>query len=162
ARVEPPPASGQEERVLGAAGESRAPVAEVQAEAVRRLLAERHDAVLAALSAHVHGLAVEVDVSEIEADRLVAAEAGRVDELDERRSSSLEPDRERLQVEAVGATGRLPEPRRGEKALDRVSHLHAPLFAPNLPEPAENFRKPRKFHNCHEGVTDTARLGLYR
>ncbi len=59
-------------------------VAEVETEAVRGLLAERHDALLAALAADVHRLAVEVDVPEVEPHRLVAAEARRVDELDQR------------------------------------------------------------------------------
>ena len=50
----------------------------------RRLLAERDDALLAALSAHVHDLAVEVDVAEVERDGLGASEPRGVEELEER------------------------------------------------------------------------------
>ncbi len=52
---------------------------------MRCLLAERDDAILAALAvANVHVFLLEVDVGEIETDSLGAAQAGRVDELDER------------------------------------------------------------------------------
>ena len=50
----------------------------------RGLLAERDDAFLAALSAHVDELAVEVDVSEVERDRLGTSQSGGVEELEER------------------------------------------------------------------------------
>ena len=40
------------------------------------LLAERHDPLLAALAAHVDGLAVEVDVAEVERDGLGTTEPG--------------------------------------------------------------------------------------
>ena len=67
-------------------------VAQVARDEVRRLLAERDDAVLAALAlAHVHALLLEVDVAEVEADRLGGAQPGRVDELDER--AVAEPER---------------------------------------------------------------------
>ena len=59
-------------------------LAQVAGDGVRRLLAERHDALLAALAAHAHELLLEVDVAEVEPDRLGAAQPGRVDELDER------------------------------------------------------------------------------
>src|SRR5262249_15382667 len=45
---------------------------------------------LAALAAHVDGLGVEVDVREVEPHRLVTAQAGRVDELDEGAVAELE------------------------------------------------------------------------
>jgi len=48
------------------------------------LLAERDEALLAALPADVHVLAVEVDVREVEPDGLGGAKAARVDELHER------------------------------------------------------------------------------
>ena len=83
-RIQPPAAGREEQRVLRAARELRARVAEVAGEPVRRLLAERHRPLLAALAADVHLLLLEVDVGEIQADGLGAAEAGGVDELDER------------------------------------------------------------------------------
>ena len=58
---------------------------------MRGLLAERHDPLLAALAAHVEELLLEVDVAEVEPDGLGAAQAGRVDELDER--AVAEPER---------------------------------------------------------------------
>ena len=83
ARVQPPAARGEEERVVRAARQLRPRLAQVAGDDVRRLLAERHDPLLAALAAHADELLLEVDVGEIEPDRLGAAQAGRVDELDE-------------------------------------------------------------------------------
>src|SRR5439155_9416352 len=84
ARVEPPAARREEERVLRAGGERRARVAEVPGEPDGGLLAERHDALLAALSTHPDVLLLEVDVRQVEADGFAAAQARRVDELGER------------------------------------------------------------------------------
>ena len=83
--VEPPAAGREEERVAGAAGELRPRPAQVARDPERRLLAERYDAVLRALAgADVDELLLEVDVAEVEPDRLGGAQAGRVDEFDER------------------------------------------------------------------------------
>src|SRR5438876_7933618 len=90
ARVEPSPAHGDEEGVLRIPYEARAPVLEVTAQPVRSFLAQRNDALLVALALHAHCLLLEVDVSEIEPDRLRAAQAGRVDELDERTVAQRE------------------------------------------------------------------------
>ena len=105
ARVEPPAAGGEEERVLRAARELGPAVAQIAREPVRRLLPERDDAVLRALAApDAHELLLEVDVAEVEADRLGAAQPGGVDELDERaiaerdRTLSLEPREEALHL----------------------------------------------------------------
>ena len=76
ARVQAPAAGGDEERVLGAGDELRPAVAEVEPEPVGSLLAERDDPLLLALAADVDRLGVEVDVGEVEPDRLVAAQAG--------------------------------------------------------------------------------------
>jgi glucose/arabinose dehydrogenase len=99
AGVEPPPTSGEEERILGAVREGR-PDLEPKPEPVRRLLAERDEALLAALAEHPDALAVEVDVREVEVDRLAAAESGGVDELDERAVPDLEeaPGAKRLEL----------------------------------------------------------------
>ncbi len=83
ARVEPAPAGGEEKSVLGAAREQRAGVAQVQAQPVGGLFAERHRAFLASLPADSDELLLEVDIGKIEIDRLSAPEAGGVDELDE-------------------------------------------------------------------------------
>ena len=53
ARVEPPSARGEEERVLRAPGELRPGVAQVDGEAVRGFLSQRHDALLVALPTDV-------------------------------------------------------------------------------------------------------------
>src|SRR5206468_5437432 len=50
---------------------------------VGRFLAERHGALLAALPTDRQALLVEVDVAEIEVDRLAAPQPGRIHELDE-------------------------------------------------------------------------------
>ena len=66
AGVEPTAAHGDEERIVCAARELRPPVAQVERDDVRRLLAERYHALLAALPADVHVLLLEVDVAEVE------------------------------------------------------------------------------------------------
>ncbi len=72
--VEPAAARREKERVLGAAGERRASLAEVAGEPVRRLLAERHDAIAAALAVpNVDALLLEVDVPEVETHRFGAS-----------------------------------------------------------------------------------------
>src|SRR5690349_22191811 len=58
ARVEPAPAGGDEERVLGSGCELRAAVAEVEREPVGGLLAQRHDSLLPALAGDMDGLGV--------------------------------------------------------------------------------------------------------
>jgi len=83
--VEPSSARREEERIVCAARELRACLADIPRDEAPRLLAERHHPVLAALSEpHVDELLLEVDVAEIEPDRLGAAEPRRVHELDER------------------------------------------------------------------------------
>ena len=78
---------------IGAAGELGPGLAEVAGDPVRRLLAERDDPVLRALAvADVDVLLLEVDVAEIEPDRLGAAQAGRVDELEQRAVADPERD----------------------------------------------------------------------
>src|SRR5689334_25354350 len=84
ARVEPAPARREKERVLGAAGELGARLADVARDHARRLLAEWDDTLLAALAADVDELLLEVDVGEVEVDRLLRTQARRVDELRER------------------------------------------------------------------------------
>ena len=84
ARVEAAAAHGEEDRVVRAGRELGSPELEVTRDVECGLLAERHDTLLAALAAHVHDLAVEVDVSEVERDGLGAAEPGRVEELEQR------------------------------------------------------------------------------
>jgi uncharacterized protein DUF2071 len=80
--VESLPAHGQKERVPRAARERRAPVLEVEAEPVCGLLAERYDPLLLPLAAHAHEFLLEVDVVEREVDRLLGAQASRIDELE--------------------------------------------------------------------------------
>src|SRR5439155_9871161 len=84
ARVETAAAGGEEERVLGPARELRTRLPQVDGDAVRRLLAERHDPLLVALAADVDELLLEVDVGEVEVDGFLGAEPRRVDELHER------------------------------------------------------------------------------
>ena len=62
----------EEEHVVRAARQLGTAVAQVPRHVMRRFLAERHDAFLAALSAHVYRLALEVHVAEVEPDRLGA------------------------------------------------------------------------------------------
>ena len=107
-----------------------------------RLLAERDEPLLAALSPHLDLLALQIDVTEIETDRFGRAQAAGVDELDERRV----PERERriavgrcdrlldlgdsrgLRQTAPppGRQGRLRHPRRPERVADEGPHRRQP------------------------------------
>ena len=129
ARVEPPSADGDEQRVVRAGGERGPRLVQVARHPVRRLLAERHDALLAALAvAHVDELLLEVDVGEIEPDGLGAAQAGGVDELDERavaqRDRPFALERGELLVE-LDAARRPPAGARPRRGATRASGTRA-------------------------------------
>jgi hypothetical protein len=102
---------------------SRARV-ERRAEPERRLFAEGHDALLAALgAADVYELLVEVDVGEVEPHRFCAAQAGGVDELDERavsqrdRTVSLERLEHALDLGSGGGVGKAARAARREPGV---------------------------------------------
>src|SRR6185295_16901515 len=82
--VEAFPARRDEHGIDRAANQRRPRLVEVAREHVRGLLAERHEAFLAALTAHMQLLAVEVDVRQVEPDRFRGAQTGGVDKLYER------------------------------------------------------------------------------
>ena len=89
------------------------PSLEVEPQQVRGLLAERHDALLAALAADVDLLGLELDVGELEPARPPRPQARRVDELEER--AVAQPERRvaaRLLEQRVGlrGAGRVREP----------------------------------------------------
>ena len=65
-------------------------VAQVAGDVVRGLLAERDDALLAALAVDVQRLALEVDVREVEADGLGAPQPRGVEELEQRAVAERE------------------------------------------------------------------------
>jgi aminopeptidase len=83
-RVQAAAADGEEQRVLGAAGQRRTRVAKVPGEPPGRLFAEGHHPLLAALAADVHVLLLEVDILQVERHGLGASKPARVHELDER------------------------------------------------------------------------------
>ena len=91
-------------------------LAQVDREPVRRLFAERDDALLPAFAAHVDELLLEVDVGEVQVDRLLGAQAGGVDELDQgpvteaERAGAVESVE--LGVDVLGArrVGKAPRP----------------------------------------------------
>ena len=119
ARVEPPAPGGEEERILGAAGELRTSLADVAAQPVGRLFPERHGSLLAALAADVEQLLLEVDVAEVEVDRLAAPQPRRVDELDQgtvaTASRALAVERFEDAVDLVGLR-RVGKPAAGDVA----------------------------------------------
>ena len=90
ARVEPAAADRDEEGITGAAHEPRAAVSKPGAQAPDGLLAERHEPFLPSLAAHVDLLAVEVEVGDVEVDRLRRTQTRGVDELEQRRVSERE------------------------------------------------------------------------
>ena len=109
ARVEPASTRGDEERVLGAADELRSRLADVTGEPVRGLLAERDDALLAALAADVDGLLFVVDVHEVESNGRVCSSPAEDSSSSARfrspRSPSPWPRQERPTPPARGVTG---------------------------------------------------------
>ena len=148
ARVEPAAAGGEEDGVLGALRQLRPAVAEVERRAGSGLLAERDGALLAALAADVEELLLEVDVLEVEADRLGAPQAGRVDELDERavaqaerplaararRAARRPPRASARTAAAAAASARAPRPERAtgpsaERSSDRTAESLRPIEA---------------------------------
>ena len=87
------PRAERKSAFVGAARELGPRLAEVARDPVAGLLAERDDPLLRALAlADVDVLLLEVDVAEVEPDGLGAAQAGRVDELEQRAVA----ERERL------------------------------------------------------------------
>jgi len=90
ARLESPSADGQEHRFGCAADQTGSALPQVASQMVCGLLAERENAVLAALAVNVHDLALEVDVAEVEHHGLGAAQPGRVEELEERAVAQRE------------------------------------------------------------------------
>src|SRR6185312_5121162 len=153
ARVQPASSRGEKERILGTSGELGSRLADVAGDDVRGLLSERYDTLLAALAPHVDELLLEVDVREVEVDRLLRAEAGRVDEL---RQPQV-PQRERpvaaqqleLVVDLLRArrVGQSPWPSRGER---RVGHALGPE------------RVPQERAHCRELAGDRRRRELLR
>ena len=115
ARIEAPSTRGEEERVDGASRQLGPPVAEVASDVVGSLLTERHDPLLATLPAHVDGLALEVDVGEIEPHCLCAPEPARIEELEQRAVSQRERRvaiRELEQLLDLGSSGSVRKPAR--------------------------------------------------
>jgi len=124
AGVEPAAACREEDGVVRAFRQLGPSVAQVPAEPQRSLLAERHDAILSALAAaNMHVLLLEVHVTEIEADRFGAAEAGGVHELDERavperdRTVSLERLEHALDLGSGGGVGQTASAARREPGV---------------------------------------------
>ncbi len=123
-RVEPASPRREEERVVGAARELRTCFVHVPRDETRGLLAERHDSILAAFSeSHVDELLLEVDVAEVEPDRLRASEPRRVHELDERlvaerkRAVPLEPVDDLLDLALLRRIGQPARTSRGERTV---------------------------------------------
>jgi aminopeptidase len=114
-RVEAAAAHGEEERVLGAAGQRRTRVAEIPGEPPRSLFTQGHHPLLASLAADVDVLLFEVDVLQIERDRFRAPQSARVHELDERavaqRERAVAVERVERRVDLVRAR-RIGQPAR--------------------------------------------------
>ena len=119
-------AGRDEERVLCAARELGSCAVEVHRHEMRRLLAERNDAVLRAFAlAHVHELLLEVDVAEVEPDGFGASQSRGVDELHERAIAHAERSR---RIEAVDdavdflSLRRVRQPARPLRRETRIRH----------------------------------------
>jgi hypothetical protein len=93
---------------------------------VRGFFAERDDAILATFAVpYVNVLLLEVDVGEIETDSFGAAQARRVDELDERsvpeREWAVALERRKLLFD-FGTTWRMREPTASPRCQPRIRH----------------------------------------
>ena len=117
------PRAETKKRVLSAGHQVRARFGQIAREQVARLLAEGHHPLLAALAADVQLLAVEVDVGEVEPHRFGAAQAGRVDELDERpvpqgeRTVAVERVECRVDLLRLRRVGQPARPSRHERGV---------------------------------------------
>src|SRR5688572_31142863 len=90
ARVEAASPDREEDRVVRSEDEGGPAGLEVARHVQRGLLAQREDALLAALPSHVDELAFEVHVSEVERDRFGTSQPGGVEELEERTVAERE------------------------------------------------------------------------
>ena len=104
-----------------------APSLEVEPQPVGRLFAERDDPLLAALAAHVDDLLLEVDVGERQVDRLLGAQPGRVDELEERavaepeRAVLLQVGEERVGLRRLGGVRQAATAPPGDREIGHVA-----------------------------------------
>ena len=127
-------------------------VAQVARDPVRRLLAERHDAVLRALAvADVDELLLEVDVAEVEPDRLGAAQPGGVDELEqravaERRAAPSPPSAVEHLARPRPASARraAAAARRGASGISGTRPARARSGAASAPPPARARSSPAR------------------
>ena len=139
------------ERKSASQAPAREPVARrgATSDPPRGLLAERDEPLLAALAAHVDVLPVEVDVTEIERDRLGRAKPARVDELDERGV----PERER-RCPLRWRGRRSARPRRGRR-------LREPARPPRRERGLGHARRPERVaderSDCGEPARDRRR-----
>ena len=72
--------------------DQRLPILEVLAHRLRRAGVERHDPLLAALTEHAHHLRAEIDVVHVEPGELAEAEAGRVEQFEDRAVAANQDD----------------------------------------------------------------------
>src|SRR5215207_10921701 len=90
-RGEPPAGLGEEQRLLPRAGVERAAGAlQVAPDGAQGVLADGHEARLAALALDPHLLGVEVERADVEVDDLLGAQAARVGELEQGAVALLE------------------------------------------------------------------------
>ena len=122
-RVEAATARGEEDGVIRVGRELRSAELEVAREPERGFLSERDDALLPSLAAHVHDLALEVDVSEVECYGLLAPQPGGVEELEQgsvsKREGRLAVD-ELEELVDLGGLRRVrepPRPPRGQRGF---------------------------------------------
>lgn len=162
ARVEPPAADGDEQRVAGASYERGPPVTEPPRDAPGRLLAERDEPLLPSLPSHVDVFAVEVDIGEVEPDGLGRAETAGVDELHERGV----PQRERIvPVEGVDEPlylcdlGRLGE---ATGVPGRERRLWDPCMPEGVPGERSNRGEPPRDRGRGEAAPRPSELGGVR
>ena len=141
------------------AGELRPGVSEVAGEVVRGLLAERDDPLLAALAAHAHLLLLEVDVGQVEPDRLGAPQPRRVDELDERAVAQAEGPvagervDDRLDLLPLRCLGQALRPAWAERCVGNSRR------AEREAEKGANGREPAGDRRRREAAACTAELG---
>src|SRR5207244_10479572 len=114
------------------------------------LLAQRDDALLRALAVpDMDTLLLEVDVAEVEPDRLGAAQPGRVDELDERPvaqrerlAAASEPVQQAVDLVELGRVRQAARPARGERGVrDAVRAEREPQQAAHGREPPRDRRR---------------------
>ena len=130
------------------AAQREATVGEIRVQHASRAAADGHDAFLVALAEHAYDAVLEIEVAELEPDRLADADAGRVEHLEQRpvalgqRAAAGDRAEERLDLRFVE---RLRDPLRDARRVDLLARVgrQQPLGRAEPVERPHRHERPR-------------------